>query len=264
MKVFSLSDLHLALGTPGKSMAVFGDHWTDHTDRIAETWSQCVGEDDIVLLAGDISWAMKLERAIPDLEFIAGLPGRKVMIRGNHDYWWNSPKKIRDMLPEKMYIIQNDVVNLDGVSLAGSRLWIDHQLPMLRLRPRLEEGQPLNKNIPLKKMRTEPEKSEEEKEQDEKIFQRELNRLKLSLDQLDENADLKIAMVHFPPLSTDLTETRTTTLLEEAGIAHCVFGHLHNLHPSPGKSMFGCRKGIAYHLTSCDYLDFIPALIAEI
>ncbi|MFH1998761.1 MAG: phosphoesterase, partial [Planctomycetota bacterium] len=105
---------------------------------------------------------------------------------------------------------------------------------------------------------------DEERERDEKIFQRELNRLALSLEKLDDSADLRIAMVHFPPVGSDLKATRTTKLLEDACIQHCVFGHLHNVSPSQGPSFFGCRKGIAYHLTSCDYLDFIPAVVAEI
>jgi predicted phosphohydrolase len=263
MKIYALSDLHLALGTPGKSMAVFGDHWRDHEAKISRAWDRDVAEEDLVLIAGDISWAMKLEGALPDLEFIASLPGRKALVRGNHDYWWSAPSKVRAVLPEGIHILHNDALEIDGVGLAGSRLWIDHEMGPIRLTPRDSMGDEKDRSAS-----TDPAGGlaidEEDLEQDEKIFKRELNRLELSLSGIDPEAQVKIAMVHFPPLATDLNETRAARLLEEAGVDHCVFGHLHNLQPSPGRGFYGCRKGITYHLSSCDFLDFIPALITEV
>jgi predicted phosphohydrolase len=260
MKIFALSDLHLAFAVSRKDMAVFGEHWADHPSRIARAWKAKVGPEDVVLIAGDISWAMRLEDAESDLRFIASLPGIKIMIRGNHDYWWSSPKKIRTVLPEGMHILHNDALNLGKVAIAGSRLWVDHDLPSIRLPLRTETGAGSRK----------PEKAglmemvcEGEREKDEKIFKRELNRLTLSMGMMDPEAELRIAMVHYPPLSTDLAGSRTTKLLEEAGIDHCVFGHLHNHAPSPGRAFYGSRNSVTYHMTSCDYLDFIPALVAE-
>lgn len=260
MRIFAISDLHLATEVPRKSMDIFGDHWADHPERIARAWKERIEPGDIVLIAGDISWAMKLHEAGPDLEFIARLPGRKVLIRGNHDYWWTSPSKIRAVLPDGMFILHHDALTLDNVALAGTRLWIDHQMPLLRL--------PLRDSIPpvpevLRAAGEGPKEREEDPEQDEKIFQRELGRLKLALGRLDDSADLKICMVHYPPLSNDLKETRASRLIESARVQHCVFGHLHNLRPSPARSFFGAGRGVAYHLTSCDYLDFVPDLIAE-
>ncbi|MBU0756230.1 MAG: metallophosphoesterase [Planctomycetes bacterium] len=263
MKIYALSDPHLALATPRKGMAVFGDHWVDHAQTIAKAWKERVRESDLVIVPGDISWAMKLETALPDIEFLASLPGRKVLVRGNHDYWWRSLKKIRALLPDGFFLIQNDALNFDGVSLGGARLWIDHEMAPLKLTPRNAVSGGPDKVLDVDLSR-EGGREESDREQDEKIFQRELHRLELSLSQMEESAALKIAAVHFPPLSTDLKGTRTTEILESAGVDHCVFGHLHNLAPSPGKAFFGCRRGIAYHLASCDYLDFTPALVAEV
>ncbi|MHC4941411.1 MAG: metallophosphoesterase [Planctomycetota bacterium] len=263
MKIYALSDLHLALGTPRKSMAVFGDHWKNHEEKLSRAWKEIVGEEDLVLIAGDISWAMKLDGALPDLQFIASLPGRKVLVRGNHDYWWSSPSKVRAALPEGIFILHNDALEIDGAALSGTRLWIDHDMGPIRMASRDpmtdKEGKTASVDPAGGLML-----AEEDLEQDEKIYQRELNRLQLSLSNIDQTAEVKIAMVHFPPLATDLKETRATRPLEEAGVHHCVFGHLHNLKPSSGHGFYGCRKGITYHLTSCDYLDFIPALIAQI
>jgi predicted phosphohydrolase len=252
MKIFALSDLHLAFATPGKSMAVFGEHWNGHAARIERHWRERVGEEDLVLVAGDISWAMRLDDALPDLEFIARLPGRKVLIRGNHDYWWNSPSKIRQRLPEGLYIIQNDALKIDGVALAGSRLWNDREMPPMRLKTRSTGDSAKAAEI------------EVDEEKDEKIFVRELGRLEMSLNRLPPEAPLKVAMVHYPPVTAALQSTRATALLEAAGVHHCVFGHLHNLVPSPGRGMLGARLGVMYHLTSCDYLDFIPTLVTEV
>lgn len=251
MKIFALSDLHLALATQGKSMAVFGEHWEDHAAKISAHWNDRVGEEDIVLLAGDTSWAMRLDDAVADLEFIGSLPGKKVLIRGNHDYWWSSPSRVRERLPEKMFIIQNDALEMDGAAFAGSRLWTDHEMPPMRLKSRGTGDSMKGTEVAA------------DKEQDEKIFLRELNRLELSLKRLDPDAPLKIVLVHYPPVTAALEPTRATTLLEAAGVHHCVFGHLHNLEPSPGRGMLGAKKGIVYHLTSCDYLDFIPTLVTE-
>jgi predicted phosphohydrolase len=242
-------------------MAVFGEHWVNHAEKISGAWRALVGNEDIVLVPGDVSWAMKLNDAVPDLAFLAGLPGRKVLVRGNHDYWWSSAAKVRAVLPESMYILHNDGLLLEGVAFAGTRLWVDPEMspPVLPLRI-----PPDGKAFLSGKMGTIRNHELEDPERDRKIFHRELNRLSLSLSCLSAEAELKIALLHFPPLSTDLEGTRTTDLLEEAGVHHCVFGHLHNLAPTPGRSFYGQRRGVSYHLTSCDYLDFVPDLVAKI
>ena len=237
MKVFALSDLHLASATPRKEMAVFGDHWLNHARKIACAWEKRVGENDLVIVAGDISWAMKLEDALPDIEFIAGLPGRKILLRGNHDYWWRSLSRIRACLPERVFVIQNDALILDGVALGGSRLWIDHELSPFTL-PSRERAEGMQTGMTAAGLDRRAGDDEAARAQDEKLFQRELGRLELSVSQMEEGADLKIAVVHFPPLSTDLKDSRASRILEAAGVDHCVFGHLHNLVPSPGRGFF--------------------------
>ena len=122
MKFFAISDLHLSTTAP-KPMDIFGTGWTDYMEKIRADWLERVGEDDVVLIGGDISWAMQLEDALTDLKTIEDLPGHKVIIRGNHDYWWKSLTKIRESLPPKFYALQNDCVRLGEVIVCGSRGW---------------------------------------------------------------------------------------------------------------------------------------------
>lgn len=253
MKIFAISDPHLSFGTERKSMDVFGPEWSGHPGPMAEKWRQNVSGDDLVLLAGDISWAMRPDSVRPDLDFLASLPGRKVMIRGNHDYWWASRSKVRALLPEGMFIVQNDALLLDGIAVGGSRLWDDPEITLgsIAQRPAIGVGDVAT---------AAPRPSEE----NEKIFRRELNRLRLSLSALDGSADLKVAMVHYPPTSPDLEERRATSVIEEFGVDQCVFGHLHQLLPRSQNPLFGTRAATTYSLTSCDYLEFTPLLIAEI
>jgi uncharacterized protein len=253
MKVFALSDPHLSFDTPGKEMDVFGPEWDGHPEVMARRWRETVAPEDIVLVSGDISWARRLEGAAADLAFLASLPGRKVLVRGNHDYWWASPSKIRAALPEGIFIIQNDAVTIDGVSIAGTRLWDDPEIrfPPMDYRPRTRE--PGVVMAPPK-----------EPADNEKILLRELHRLKLSLDGLDSGAVLRIVMFHYPPTSPDLAPSRSVGIIEEAGVDICVFGHLHGLLSHRQKPLFGERKGVRYLLTSCDYLDFCPLEIASL
>jgi len=252
MRVFAISDPHLSLATPDKSMAVFGEEWADHPDRMAERWRRRVDVDDLVIVAGDVSWAMRLDAAMPDLEFLAGLPGRKVLVRGNHDYWWSSIAKVRAALPAGMYAIQNDAVEIDGVALAGTRLWDDPELDLGSMPMRDPQQGLVELFVP------------ETTEKTEKVFVRELGRLRLALGRLPEAALLKIAVVHYPPVGGSLAPTRAAEIIEAAAVRHCVFGHLHGLAPRASSPLFGERNGVEYWLTSCDYLDFEPVEIARV
>lgn len=122
MRVFALADLHLS-GSVNKPMDVFGPTWDNHLARIREAWLETVGEEDLVLIPGDVSWAMHLAEAKTDLCTIASFPGKKLILRGNHDYWWNSLAKVRGALPEGMYALQNDAFVFGDVAIAGSRGW---------------------------------------------------------------------------------------------------------------------------------------------
>jgi predicted phosphohydrolase len=234
-------------------MDVFGPEWAGHPEIMAERWRERVAASDLVLLPGDISWAMRLDGALPDLEFLAALPGQKVLIRGNHDYWWAGPSKIRACLPPSVHIIQNDSLDLDGVAVGGSRLWDDPQI----------RGHSLKVRSPGRKIDIDM-AAPRPPEENEKIFQRELIRLQLSLSTMNPVARLKIAMVHYPPVGPDLSDSRAAEVIEASGATLCVFGHLHALVPMQEKPLYGARNGVTYALTSCDYLDFTPIELAEV
>lgn len=219
-------------------MDKFGQNWVEHYRKIAADWDARVAPDDLVLLPGDISWAMRLEQALPDLEWIHARPGIKIMIRGNHDYWWESASKIRKILPKSVHIISNDAFYHEGVAIAGTRLWDSPEYTFGAL---IEvKGQ-----IPEKK---------ETPEEENKIFERELLRLEMSLKAMKQDAPIKICMTHYPPIGNDLQASRTSTLIESYGVQHVLFGHLHSL--KPGQQLFGKKENTEYHLTSCDFLDF--------
>ena len=230
MSIFAIGDLHLP-GHAQKPMDVFGSHWDRHFETISEHWRRMVAPTDVVLIPGDISWAMQLEEALDDLRAIAALPGRKLLLRGNHDYWWSSLSKLRAALPQGMFVIQNDALQLDGHVFCGTRGWM---FPTAQ--------QPLG-------------------EQDEKVFRRELMRLRMSLDQAARLAGEDVTvMMHYPPLFADGIGTAFTDILEEYAVTRVVYGHLHG---AGIKVAFrGLRGGIDYVLASCDALGFCPVQVA--
>ncbi len=235
MKIFALADLHLALSV-AKPMHIFGAHWENHPFRIETAWRDLVAEDDLVLVPGDISWGMRFEEARADMEFVGSLPGTKIIIRGNHDYWWASLKKLREFLPPSVIPLQNNAFVRAGVGVAGSRLWADPDLNLESLG-----------------------------DDDRKIFERELGRFDLSLRDLPEKLDHRIVMTHFPPLALDGRCGRAVDMAVAAGCDHWVFGHMHLSEGCPDYGMFNRRsKGIRFDFVSADYLDFVPKLILEI
>ena len=123
MKVFAVSDLHLSGGVSDKPMDIFGESWQGYMEAVEEDWRARVGEEDVVLLAGDLSWGMHLHEALPDIERVRRLPGIKAIVRGNHDYWWSSIGKVRAALGENFYAVQNDCVRIGRLLVCGSRLW---------------------------------------------------------------------------------------------------------------------------------------------
>jgi predicted phosphohydrolase len=174
MKIFSISDLHLSINNP-KPMNIFGPAWDNYIDTITKDWKEKVGEEDVVLIAGDISWAMKFEDAKPDIDLISNLPGKKIMIRGNHDYWWKSISAVRNLLDENFFALQNDHVKIGEYIFCGTRGW---QVP---------------------------EKSQSK--EDEKIYKRETLRLQLSLEsakkEQEKNPGSKIiCLIHYPPFNS--------------------------------------------------------------
>lgn len=225
VKLFAIGDLHLP-GGQDKPMDIFGDGWAGHPERIRTAWLQRVTEEDVVLVPGDLSWAMTLEEAKEDLAYLGSLPGSIVIIRGNHDYWWSSISQVRAALPQRVFALQNDHFVLpDGTAVCGARGW---DLPQPSSDPH-----------------------------DVKIYKREVGRLELSL-QSAQRAGLqpRIAMLHYPPTTQDGRRTEVTDLLEEHGVKLCVFGHLHGA--ARNWALKGMLRGIEYRLVACDAIDFTP------
>ena len=247
MTLWALADLHLAFGVPAKTMDAFGEPWIGYTDKIKKNWLERISPQDLVLIAGDISWGMKLEEAKPDLEWIHQLPGTKVLLRGNHDYWWSSLKQIEKILPPSLHLIQNNAFCWEDIVIGGARLW---DTPEYRFQPYIE----YTPNPKAKKM-----EEEDRSHEAEKIFERELGRLELSLREMAKKGSHFIVMTHYPPIGAELTSSRASRLLEDYGVKVCVFGHLHNVKKNI--PMFGEKGGVKYYLTSADYLDFTPMQI---
>ena len=222
MKIYAIGDLHLP-GGDDKPMNVFGAHWDGHFDRIRQDWRRKVKDGDLVLIPGDISWAMHLENALPDLNDIGELPGRKVLLRGNHDYWWCAISRLREVLPPGMYAVQNDALQIENTVICGTRGWV---LPGSGAAP-----------------------------EDEKIYQRELLRMQMSLDRAVQwKAERLVVMCHYPPLGEGAARTPLSRLLEQYPVDDVVYGHLHG--PSLNGAVNGLYGGIRYHCVSCDGLQF--------
>lgn len=221
MSIFAIGDLHLP-GGDDKPMDVFGPHWEGHFSRIAQDWRERVSEEDTVLIPGDISWAMQMDAALPDLRAIGELPGKKVLLRGNHDYWWGSITRLREALPAGMYAVQNDALLLGDTAVCGTRGWT---------LPASPDGE------------------------DERIYARELMRMEMSLERAKKmDAQRLVVMAHFPPLGEKGEETRLSRLLKAYQPDDVVYGHLHG--PSLKGAVTGLHDGIRYHCVSCDGLQF--------
>lgn len=233
MRVFAISDLHLALAAD-KPMDVFGAGWDNYMFRIKQNWLRTVAPEDIILLPGDLSWATYLDNAAPDFKYINDLPGRKIVSKGNHDYWWSTHSKLNQFVEknnfENIFFLQNNAFIQDNLAIVGSRGWKNPE----------DEG-------------FSPE--------DEKILNRELERLKLSLQYTQGFEGIIIAMLHYPPFSAKGEPTAFVELMLEHKVDICVYGHLHGR--SCSGAMEGSRDGIQYRLVSADYLAFTPVLLGE-
>ncbi len=251
-RLFALSDPHLSL-SGAKPMDVFGPRWDNHARRLAANWRRLVEPRDIVLVPGDISWGMRLAEARPDLEWLAALPGRKILLRGNHDYWWQSIGKLAALNLPDTYFVQNNHVVVDGVAVGGTRLW---DFPFVKWGIDREEGAEAEAE--------EPREAAKREEDPEKIRARELGRLSASLAGLPAGAALRVAMTHYPPLGEDGLPTPLTDLIGSFGVQYCVFGHIHS---GGGKARPGedaVIGGTRYILASSDHLDHEPRLVAEV
>ncbi|MCL2569641.1 MAG: metallophosphoesterase [Firmicutes bacterium] len=226
MKIYAISDLHLSF-IADKPMDLFGGHWTNYEERILSDWNSKVGADDVGIIAGDISWAMRMEETAKDFEFLKKLNGHKIIIRGNHDYWWKSISRIRSELGADFSVLQNDSVKIGNTIFAGTRGW--------RV----------------------PERRQGQNDEDKKIYAREVQRLELALKDVEkkrQEGDKLIAVIHYPPFNSTRDNSQFTELMEQYKVDVCVYGHLHG---KPGRAELITQKnGIKYYLTSCDILDF--------
>ena len=224
MRIFAISDLHISTNT-NKPMEIFGGNWVGYMEKIKADWQEKVTDDDLVLIGGDLSWAMDIDDAKSDLETISELKGKKIIIKGNHDYWWSGIGKVRDILPENFFALQNDALRFDGVVICGSRCW----------------------SVPG---------SPDFTEQDKKIYLRETERLKLSLasaNKLKQEGDKLIALVHFPPFNVRREDNEYTKIFEQFGVDAVIYGHLHGKSVRADKLVE--KNRIKYYLTSCDQVD---------
>lgn len=227
MSLYTISDLHLSLGEAKKSMEVFPG-WENYVERLEKNWKSTVSEDDSVVICGDISWAMKLEEAVKDFEFLNSLPGEKIILRGNHDYWWITSKKIIDFIDyygfKNFKLLHNNCIESQECCICGTRGWI------LR----------------------------DQNSHDLKMVNREIIRLKLSLESRKSMNPL-IVFFHYPPYYFG-GDMRMIDFLCSYGVKYCYYGHVH----SKDSSKCVCSeiiKGVRCELVSADYLNFQPKLI---
>jgi len=253
LRIWGLADLHLSF-SGAKPMDKFGAHWAGHAARVAATWREQVAAEDVVCMPGDLSWAMRPGEIEAELAWLGALPGRKVLVKGNHDYWWASAAKVRRLLPHGVFALQNDALTLGDVEFAGARGWVDDSLDFggLSPEPLAEETEPrVQHGIHGQK-------------EDRRLYQRELGRLEASLRHLDGVPRLRVALLHFPPTSPALEETAVTRLLERYRVDIAVFGHLHGPGWQSFHNPYGERAGVRYFLVSADFARFQPVLLAEV
>lgn len=229
MALYAISDLHLALNVD-KPMDIFGQNWYKHDEKIKENWISKITAEDTVLIGGDISWSMTADESKDDLDWINNLPGRKIIIKGNHDYWWSSISKLNSMY-EDMHFIQNNFFTYEDYAICGTRGWICPG-------------------------------SDKFTSRDEKIYSREQIRLKLSLDAARKAGYEKfICMIHYPPTNEKFDGSAFTEIFKEYNVEKVIYGHLHG--PALSRVIDGIHEEVQYIMTACDYINFNPVKILD-
>ncbi|OGO82961.1 MAG: serine/threonine protein phosphatase [Clostridiales bacterium GWD2_32_19] len=229
MNIYAISDLHFGEAT-GKGMDLFGEKWVKHKEKIINNWETMVSDDDIVLMSGDTSWATSLEDAKADLNTISNLPGRKIISRGNHDYWWKSLYTLNNLYENIVFIQNENICEIDNITICATKGYTspnDYKFSNA----------------------------------DEKIYKRELARLKLALSSASKkNSEYIILLLHYPPTNDKLEQSEFIQLINKYNVKKVIYGHLH------GKNYYkdglqGVYNGVEYILASSDYLDFKPKRI---
>lgn len=228
MSLFAIADLHLSLNGE-KPMDVFRG-WQNYIQMLEENWRRVVREGDTVVIAGDISWAMKIEDALLDFQFLHSLPGEKILLKGNHDYWWSTRNKIDQFLLEHgfsdMKVLHNCAYLVEGKALCGTRGWLYNS----------------------------------ETAEDRKIVAREAGRLTISMDEAKRLGGELVAFLHYPPVYDAMECSEILELLASNRIKHCYFGHIHGQYAAQ-KALVGEYKGVQMHLISADYVQFCPVKV---
>ncbi len=227
MSLYAIADTHLSFGT-NKPMDTF-EGWNDYTERLKNNWNKLVNNDDYVVIAGDISWAMNFSELTADFDFINRLNGHKIILKGNHDYWWNTVKKMNEFLTENKFdtisFLHNNSFDFNDFSICGSRGWF----------------------------------FDSNESKDEKVLNREINRIKMSIDSAGKPD--KILFLHYPPVTMNETCDEILNLLTQEGIKKCYYGHLHGV--AAKFAVDDKINGIDFKLISADRLNFIPYLIKK-
>lgn len=229
MALYTIGDTHLSLGT-SKPMDVFGGNWENYVEKLSESLGQLNPEDTLVL-CGDISWGMSLPEALPDFRFLDSLPGTKYILKGNHDYWWTTARKMTTFWQENglttLNLLHNNCAFYNGVALCGTRGWF------------FDEAQALQET--------------------DKVYRRELMRLEVSLQAAGEAP--KFVFLHYPPKYQGYICQEIVDLMEKYRVQRCFYGHLHG--PAHKLARQGMMNNIDYRLVSADYLNFIPEKIFD-
>lgn len=239
MALFVISDLHLDVLTNQKSMEVFGDKWKNYIQRLKKNWSAVVSEDDTVIIPGDISWALTLEESIHDLQWINALPGKKILMKGNHDFWWSTTRKMNAFFADRsldtLSILYNSAIEVENYILAGSRGWFVDKT--------VQPQGVVNADY-------------------EKVLNREKIRLKMSLEAAKSIQDTTqkeiLAFFHFPPVWNDFVCDEIINLLVEYNVSRVYFGHIHGTYNCSASFEY---NEINFKMISADFIDFLPQIV---
>ncbi len=228
MALYTISDLHLPLGV-NKPMDIFGRAWENYVQRLCDNWQTLIKDSDTIVLGGDFSWATYLEQTEADFKFLNSLNGNKIILKGNHDYWWTTINKMKNFMRvnnfNKIQFLHNNFYMYGNTAICGTRGW---NLPQIT-----------------------------QSDEDKKIYERELLRLELSINAAKaKNPDEIIVFLHYPPILKDYLATPFCELMKKEGIKRCYYGHIHK--NGAKNAAEGKYDGIYYRLCSCDHLGFLP------
>ena len=227
MSLYVIGDLHLCFSDPAKTMSIFSG-WENYQERIEKNWLDTVKSDDTVVLAGDISWGMSLQRAAPDFRFINGLPGKKIILKGNHDYWWATIKKMEAFFASEGFdtlsILHNNHFQYENYGICGTRGWVN--------------GTDGNRDV-----------------QDEKVLKREVQRLETSIKSAVDAGLEPIVFMHYPPIFATNFNYDILSVLYRYKIKDCYYGHIHG-RSAHELCVTNTYDDVNFHLIAGDYTQF--------